>query len=106
MIEYVLLLLGVTYIITQSSILALVRQEIRARVPLLGVLVSCPACAAFWIGAVFGACGLWPFAVRIAASVDSAVAACALGALWAQLTWSALDQPGDAHDSSKEKDHE
>lgn len=81
LVHWLLITLGLTYLLTQSSVFYLVRAKMLAIHPLLGQLVYCPACSGFWIGATtyFYA---WPFHTWLGA-LDSAIAACGLMATWA-----------------------
>ena len=51
----VLGLVGITIIITSSSILNSLRIQIKKRSDTLGELIECPMCTGFWVGLFFGA---------------------------------------------------
>ncbi len=79
LINYILLLCGLVYLITQSGIVA----PFRALVSRLGLffeaLVYCQACTGFWVGLALAYTGHWPFTGW---PIESAIAGAALGALW------------------------
>jgi hypothetical protein len=79
LIHFVLTVLGLTYIVTQSSIMAPLRMAIAKRSALLAQLIYCPACAGFWVGMAVAA-------VRDSGLHDvltAAIVACGLMATWA-----------------------
>lgn len=79
LLHFALLTLGVTYIVTQSSIMILPRMWVTARAPLMGTLIYCPACTGFWVG-----CGLQlGHDFGLGNVVAAGVVACGLMATWA-----------------------
>jgi len=49
-VEYLLLTLGVVYLLTEAAILAPYRMAVRGWHPLVAVLVYCRSCTGFWVG--------------------------------------------------------
>lgn len=103
--HYILLLTGLTYIVTQSAIFRSARMKIASWSPVWQALIYCPACAGFWLGAAL--VPLWPFKALIFAPLESAVGACGLMALYKEWgpqvdVW-AIEQ-GQRHDDSLEKE--
>lgn len=89
MIEFALVAMGITYVITTSYIMVPIRQLlVRASGDSFdfAVLLYCPACMGFWVGVLLGAAGLWPErdVVGLNAAWRAGFAATALGALWSQ----------------------
>jgi len=86
MIQYTLILIGLIYIVTQSTIFSFFRIQIAKLGAIAKLLIYCPACSGFWIGAIISLCGLWPYETgHILISVlQSAISACGIGALWSQ----------------------
>lgn len=86
MIQYTLILVGLIYIISQSTIFSFLRVRIARLSILTMALIYCPACTGFWVGAILGFLGLWPYITgHILISVlQSAISACGIGALWSQ----------------------
>jgi hypothetical protein len=77
--RYALLVLGCTYIVSQSTIGSSLRQAVAQIHAILATLIYCPACTGFWVGVVFYQA--WPFAGPMQ-MVESGLAACAIGAMW------------------------
>lgn len=89
LLRFVLVSLGVIYLVTEASIAAGPRALIAKRSLFLGSLLYCPACAGFWIGLglSFYETGLWPF-LPITGwlyHLESAFVTMALGAIWSAL---------------------
>lgn len=88
MIAFALVTIGITYGITASALLRPLRGLLvwaSGGSSWVAVLLYCPACMGFWVGALLGAAGLWPEAVHgFSAAWRSAFAAAALGALWSE----------------------
>jgi len=78
LIHFVLLTLGLTYIVTQSSIMIFPRMWIAARSMLLKTLIYCPACTGFWVGGGLQLTHDYGFTGPLTA----AVTACGLMATW------------------------
>ncbi len=77
------LLLGLTYLLTQSSIFAPLRIAIRLRNPFLAQMVYCPACSGFWIGATLSLLGLNLLPTNtLLDPLYNAVMSCGLMATW------------------------
>jgi hypothetical protein len=106
-LHYMLLLLGLVYLITQSVIMAPLRKLL-TRVPLLLTLVYCPACTGFWVGVMLGSTGLWPFGEVLFIPIESGIGACAIGALWGEYGPStdvfALEQGGQYDNQSTKEE--
>jgi hypothetical protein len=109
MIEFALVALGITYGITGSYIMAGVRQLlVRASGDsgMFAVLLYCPACMGFWIGALLGAAGLWPQDVSTFTAIwRAAFASTALGALWSHYGPLANFQVEQPHLTADEDEH-
>lgn len=90
MIEFALMLWGLTYLLTASSIFAPVRRLL-VRVP-FGVMVYCPPCSGFWIGGVIAAGTGWPWRTLIYAPLDAAIASAGMMAIVASYV------PSNAYD--------
>lgn len=91
MLQWALLVLGLTYLVTESFIFLPVRIAMRRLGLVSTVLVYCPACIGFWSGAGLGALGLWstsPMSVGaptwLVCTIQSAIAGCALAAAWSK----------------------
>jgi hypothetical protein len=104
LIHFVLMTLGVTYIVTQSKLTKLPRQKLvattvsavtalnlspgpiyAARALVLGfvaAVLTCPPCFGFWAGAAASVGGYWPYQAVHYAPVEAGLAGCVLGALW------------------------
>lgn len=82
LIRWTLLAMGLTYALTEAAIFAPLRLMVRYgwKNPWLTTLVYCRACTGFWVGLALGAFDVWPFVGTW--SLESAVAAMALGAIW------------------------
>ena len=103
--HYILMLTGLTYIVTQSLIFRIPRMKIAAWSLFWQSLIYCPACAGFWLGAAL--VPLWPFKALVFAPLESAVCACGLMALWKEWgpqtdVWS-LEQGKQRHDHALEE---
>jgi hypothetical protein len=93
---FVLVHLGIVYIVTQSRLFALPRKALIDLVKLnyakrpwgavaLGFPVAvfiCPPCFGFWVGGALQLLGYWPFAQVLYAPLEAAIAGCAIGATW------------------------
>ena len=81
-LRWMLLVLGVIYLITGASILAPLRQAALKLHPITGTLAYCSACTGFWVG--FFSWGLFPVSApsQNTTPFESALAAMVLGALW------------------------
>ena len=101
--NFILITLGMIYVVTQSKLTKLPRTQLiaatiaavtslnlapgpiyAARALALGFLAAvlvCPPCFGFWAGAAAGLLGYWPAPVHYA-PVEAGLAGCALGALW------------------------
>lgn len=82
LIRFTLLTIGLTYLLTQSSVFVLLRVWINEKSPLLGSLVYCPACSGYWVGFTLWFVGVYPLPT-ILGPIDAGVAACGLMATWA-----------------------
>lgn len=90
--HYMLLLWGILYFITQSSIFGGVRMLVLAKARQLGMLLYCPACTGFWIGLLLGGSRWFPlelftdtgsrWTLTITYVLTSGLASMALGAIW------------------------
>jgi hypothetical protein len=58
-VEFVLLVIGVTYLVTTSLIFSPFRRGL-ARIPAIGLVVYCRSCTGFWVGGLLGALGFFP----------------------------------------------
>lgn len=105
LIRFVMLTLGLTYIVTQSSIFILLRLWLNAKAQLLGTLIYCPACSGFWIGMVLGLLGAWPLPT-ILGPLDAAIAACGLMATWAMTCITTTSWELEQHATQEETPHE
>ncbi len=85
LLRWALITLGFIYFITESSIFAVVRMWIAAKLGTFAIaLLYCASCSGFWIGMAL-AFWTWPFevvGVRWLVPFESGVAAMALGAVW------------------------
>lgn len=85
-LTYVLLLAGVMYLVTQSTIFAAFRIAFAHGSMWRASFIYCPACVGFWTGLALGNYGYWPPQQwGMKAAIESAFAAMALGAVWG--TW-------------------
>lgn len=75
---------GLAYIVTQSSIILPLRLFVLKRSNFLGALIFCPACSSFWIGVLLGALGLYgpPLAPLSVSWLESALISTVLGYFW------------------------
>lgn len=79
MLNYLLVALGLIYIVTGAALTRPIRVFVNSLSPFLGTLHSCPPCAGFWLGF-----GLWPLYKTLWQNpLESALATCGVGALWA-----------------------
>lgn len=86
LVRFELLVLGLTYILTRSTIFGLVRVVllyVLTWIPAmfgtwLAVLLYCPACASFWIALVLAKWHLWPLHAALWGNLDAAVCSCGL----------------------------
>lgn len=107
LIHFVLMTLGVTYIVTQSKLTKLPRAKLiavtvssvttlhispgpiyAARALVLGFVTAvlvCPPCFGFWAGVAAQLLGYWPYKAVNFAPVEAGLAGCVLGAVWG--TW-------------------
>ncbi len=90
MIEFALMLWGLTYLLTASAIFAPVRRLV-VRAP-FGVMVYCAACSGFWIGGAIAAGAGWPMRTLIYAPLDAAIASAGMMAIVASYV------PSNAYD--------
>lgn len=79
-LQWALLVLGLTYLVTEAGITAPIRVPLGAASDVLFMLLTCRQCAGFWVGAVLGACGLYPLATGLWVVVASGTAA--MGLMW------------------------
>jgi hypothetical protein len=79
LINYILLLGGLVYLVTQAGITAPFRMMLAKRHMVLEMFIYCQACTGFWVGLALAYTGHWPFTGW---PIESAVAGAALGALW------------------------
>ena len=104
MMEYLiwaLILIGWVYLITESLIFAPVRMKVSKLSSLAEMLVYCPPCTGFWIGALLALTGWWPHGVALTPFHfwsdawsfadywpvgESAIAAMGVAATWSKLT--------------------
>jgi hypothetical protein len=78
MIAFVLMLWGLVFLLTSSSIFAPVRVALHGVHPLLGMLTYCPACSGFWIGGTLALVSTWPLPTIVWAPLDAAIASAGL----------------------------
>lgn len=79
MVEFVLVLWGLTYLLTSSAIFAPVRKMVK-RLP-FGVMVYCPSCSGFWIGLGLASAVGWPLQTMFHPMFDAAVASAGMMAV-------------------------
>jgi hypothetical protein len=79
LIHFALLTLGLTYIVTQSSIMVLPRMWLAEKAFLLKLLIYCPACTGFWVGVALQLVHNYGFPNSACAGIS----ACGLMATWA-----------------------
>lgn len=84
LLRFLLLLSGLTYLLTRSAIFLPVRT-----LPLpcfFTVGLYCPACAGFWLGGALAALGYWPFPATFtwSAPLEAAVCSVALMHAWGE----------------------
>jgi hypothetical protein len=88
MLVFILISLGITYVITNSFVLYGIRRlliSLTGNTLWVAVLLYCPACMGFWVGAALGAGGMWPEPVSMLQAIwRAAFAAAAVGALWSE----------------------
>lgn len=85
LVRFVLILWGLVYIVTQSSIFAGFRQGLLQGSTFFGTLVFCPACTGFWMGLLLGVFGVYGSAlswVPRAQFLESALTGTVLGHFW------------------------
>lgn len=85
LIRFGLLVVGLVYIVTQSSIFTIMRMlVVRTKIFMLAQLFYCPACMGFWMGLGLGALGYWPLATHAwwMVLLESALTGTAVGAVW------------------------
>lgn len=84
LIAWVLLELGLVYLITESMIFSPLRMALARSSMFLAGLLYCPACAGFWVGLALGLLGAWPEALLRSdlRLLEPAIAGVAVGALW------------------------
>lgn len=94
MLRWVLLLIGVTYLITEAGIMmsfrvAFSRAALDAN-PRAGTfaftLIYCPSCIGFWVGVALGALHHWPFDHGYWSILESGLAAMAVTTTWSKTT--------------------
>jgi hypothetical protein len=78
MIAFVLMLWGLTFLLTASAIFAPVRVAVSNVFPQLGQLVYCPGCAGFWIGGALALVSTWPLPTILWPPLDAAIASAGL----------------------------
>jgi len=82
LIRFGLLLTGLTYILTKSTIFGMVRIPLLVlfrKLPLgswFAVLLYCPACASFWFGVALARAHLWPLQHVLWGHLDAAISSC------------------------------
>ncbi len=81
MIQFVLMLWGLVYLLTTSSIFAGVRMAAMDLHPMLGQLVYCPACSGFWIGGLLSVVSAWPLPPLLWAPLDAAISSTGIMAI-------------------------
>lgn len=108
MLQFALLLWGLTYLWTGSVVMAVPRQLWYEIAPgPAKALAYCPACAGGWIGAALACLGAWPFEDPVLGwgAVDALVASSGMMAMlayWVPLAnnaW-AIEQNGGKHDEA------
>jgi hypothetical protein len=83
LLRWVLLMLGWTYLITESAVFSSFRMGFaRGAGPFGTTLIYCPACTGFWVGCGLGAFHLWPWDLGLWAIGESGFGAMAVGAAW------------------------
>lgn len=86
LLRWALLELGLIYFVTESVFFAPMRVALSRGSGFLRALLYCPACSGFWLGALLGFLGFWPYhdsRRHVAELIGSGVAGMAIGALWA-----------------------
>lgn len=73
LIQFVVLVFGITYYVTASWIFAPIRIFAHSINLTIGYLLYCPVCTATWVGAILGICGFYPFTALIHPFVDAAI---------------------------------
>lgn len=91
LLRWALLMLGLIYLATESTIFALPRMVLVNRHVAWATLLYCPACMGFWLGLLTGWLDLWPFPG--VAAIQSGIAGVAVGALWGHI------HPNPAHEN-------
>lgn len=85
LVRWALLLWGLVYIVTQSVIFRRVRMFFLRYTTMLGILLYCPSCTGFWVGALLSVYWPWQDAgmgVPYSNVLESALSGVACGGLW------------------------
>lgn len=110
---WLLLVVGITYALTESSILGLYRVLVSRLGVMPTVLVYCPSCTGFWVGLGLALFGVHPFDL----ATPWHVFASAVAAMAVMTTWSGarggnpafmheMELRGGTHDATTEETHE
>ncbi len=92
LLQWALMAIGVTYLITEASIAASFRVALVRSIPwwgpatLMAQLIYCPACVGFWVGIALAMTGWWPYEDSYWALSESGFASMALMTTWSKLT--------------------
>ncbi len=83
-LKFALLLLGITYVITQSAVGMPIRWLVSKLGRFFTALIYCPACTGFWAAAALAALGYAPWQAHTYYHqiIESAIAGCGLMAIW------------------------
>lgn len=95
---FILMTIGLVYIVTQSSIGHVPRMWLADGGTLLEALIYCPACTGFWVGASLSWLGYWPSAI------EAGIIACAVGATWGVYGPGNVWAQERGHDSTQEEE--
>ncbi len=86
---WALLLIGWVYLITESLIFAPIRMRAAKLGSFAEMLIYCPPCTGFWVGALLALAGWWPHGIALTdywPVGESAIAAIGVAATWSKLT--------------------
>jgi hypothetical protein len=86
LVRFLLVLLGVVYLVTASTIAGIFRILVSKGSYTRTQLFYCPACFGFWVGAVLGLLGYWPFTRTLPlAAFEAGMAAMVAGSLFSNV---------------------
>ena len=104
--RYALLLLGLVYLLCQSSLGVYLRVPLSRLSLWVATLVYCPECSAFWFGLRLGALGMWQYDQQqpvMWAPLEAAIGSSALGAAWG---WFVPNDVWDIEQAWREHEHD